>query len=287
MTPAGAARLSALFAASLGLAAFGLSLAITAGDYGDVVLRASLLGNFFLNWPLWALLISGIALFALTVRRMLSTSWDFAWRGAIASYLGVAVAASGYLFVVEVLGGRPWSAGGFLLVLSSLFGFTIIGGPALAGLLAALLRPKRLASGRRDRPEPERTDARRRLGYILFLTGVVVCLGLVASSALVSSRGGLEYNCLVSGPVPTEPPLAVVSEAPGIVEGSFTLWPIGRQCEWDRADGDGTVTVTSGAWGTTAFAAGGALLALVGTGVILASARRTSAHRERVGNALT
>jgi hypothetical protein len=262
-----AARLSVLFAASVGVVTFAAILAITVGDHGGSGMPALHLLNVFLSWPLWAVLISGVALFALTARRYLFTRWDFAWRGALSCYIGIATATCGTL-VIGIAGSNLGYGGGFIWVVVSLIGFTIIGGPVLAGLLAALLRPRRL---REDRTAVERTDARRRLGHVVLFAGAALCLGLVGSSALVSAHGGLEYKCLVEGPRPTEPPLAVVSEASGIVEGSFTLWPVGRQCEWDRADGLGTVTANSGAWGTTAFAGGGALLAIAGAGMVLLS----------------
>jgi hypothetical protein len=267
VTIAEAARLSALFAASVGTVTFSASLAITVGDYGDLGLRGPRLLNTFLSWPIWAVLISGVALFCLSARRHIFTAWDFAWRGALSCYIGIATASCGALLILS-FGPNPGYGGGFIWVVASLIGFTIVGGPVLAGLLASLLRPGRL---RVKRTGWDRTDARRRLGCVLLFAGAAVCLSLVASSAMGSSRGGMEYNCLVSGPVPTEPPLAVVSEAPGIVEGSFSVWPLGRQCEWDRADGRGTVVANSGAWGSTAFAAGSGLLSLIGAGLMLAS----------------
>src|SRR5690554_842110 len=270
VTLAEAARLSALFAASSGVLTFAATLAITAGDHGNLSARGPQLLDVLLGWPVWAVLASGLALFTLTVQRHLFTSWDFAWRGALACYIGIAAATSGTVLVLS-LGPTPGYGGGFIWVIASLIGFTVVGGPLLAGLLAALLRPKRL---RPDRTDSERRVARRRLGYGMLFAGAAVSVGLVASSALVASHGGHDYKCMVEGPVPTEPPLAVVSEASGIVEGSFTLWPIGRQCEWDRADGNGTVTANSGAWGTTAFAGGGALLALAGAGTVLLSRDR-------------
>jgi hypothetical protein len=267
VTIAEAARLSALFAASMAIVAFAATLAIAVGDYGGLEFRGPLLLNMFLSWPVWAVLVSGSALFGLTVRRHLFTAWDFAWRGVLSAYLGIAIATCGAL-LVGILGPNPGYGGGFIWVLVTLIGFTVFSGPLLAGLMAALLRPRRLRGNRGDR---DRTDSRRRLGYVLLISGAAVCLGLIASSALASSRGGMEYNCMVAGPVPTEPPLAVVSEAPGIVEGSFSVWPLGRQCEWNRADGRGTVVADSGAWGSTALAAGAGLLSLIGAGLVLAS----------------
>lgn len=267
VTIAEAARLSALFAASMAIVAFAATLAITVGDHGDLGMRGALLLNTFLSWPIWAVLISGVALFGLSARRHIFTAWDFAWRGALSCYIGIATASVGALFILS-FGPNPGYGGGFFWVVASLIGFTIVGGSVLAGLLASLLRPRRL---RVRRTGQDRTDTRRRLGYVLLFAGAAVCLSLVASSAMVSSRGGMEYNCMVSGPVPTEPPLAVVSEASGIVEGSFSVWPLGRQCEWDRADGRGTVVANSGAWGSTAFAAGAGLLSLIGAGLVLAS----------------
>jgi hypothetical protein len=137
-----AARLSALFAACVGVVTFVTTLAITAGDDAGAALPAIQLTQLFLFWPLWAVLISGVALFGLTTNRYLFTRWDFAWRGAFSCYIGIATASCGAWLIVA-LGPNPGYGGGFIWVFVSLVGFTIIGGPLVAGFLAALLMPRR------------------------------------------------------------------------------------------------------------------------------------------------
>src|SRR5690554_529441 len=97
VTFAEAAGLSVLFAASMAIVAFAATLAITVGDYGNLGLRGALLLNTFLSWPIWAVLISGVALFGLSARRHIFTAWDFAWRGALSCYIGIATASVGAL----------------------------------------------------------------------------------------------------------------------------------------------------------------------------------------------
>lgn len=269
-----AARHSALVAACAGLLFYVATVAVNAGDYGSFDLRALWITQYFLGWPVWAVLFTAVAQFVLTARKNLTTRWDFAWRGALASCIGVAVASMGWLLIVEVFAGQPGHAGGFFLVIGSLIGVIAVGGPLYAGVFAALWTPRRLTSARTGRTPLERADSQRRWGYVAFCGGGIICLGVIGASAAVANHNGFDYGCHVGGPTPTEPPLAVVSERSDTVTGSFSVWPVGLQCEWERADGLGTVTANSGAWGTTGLAAGGALIALLGAGLILTAPRR-------------
>jgi hypothetical protein len=88
---------------------------------------------------------------------------------------------------------------------------------------------------------------------------------------------GVTYRCLVDGPTS---PLAEVSERAGVVSGSASVWPLGRACEWARADRTGTVTTHSGSRSVTVitFAIGA-----VGLGLVVAPAVAGSLGRRESG----
>jgi H+/Cl- antiporter ClcA len=98
------------------------------------------------------------------------------------------------------------------------------------------------------RPSPEVLRWRRR-GTILLITGVLCALIVFTLVYLGATYQGLDYKCWTAGP---RSPLAEISEDPAVVTGSFSYWPIGRECEWRRAGGDGTVVVPSDWAGTGA-----------------------------------
>ena len=87
------------------------------------------------------------------------------------------------------------------------------------------------------------------LGMLLLVTGFLVGAAQIG----MSIYQGVTYKCLVDGPFSSQ---AEVSERSGVVEGSVASWPLGRACEWARADGAGTVTVYSGSWALTFIASG-------------------------------
>lgn len=87
------------------------------------------------------------------------------------------------------------------------------------------------------------------LGSFLLVIGLLFGAGQVG----VSQYQGATYKCQVEGPFS---PDAEVSERPDLVEGSASLWPVGRACEWARADGTGTVTTHYGTWELTLIAWG-------------------------------
>jgi len=102
------------------------------------------------------------------------------------------------------------------------------------------------------------------LGSMLLAEGLL--LGAVQIGASVYQ--GATYKCIVDGPAS---PDAEVSERSDVVEGSAALWPLGRACEWARADGAGRVTTYSGNWPFTLTALG---LALGGITVAILPATR-------------
>jgi hypothetical protein len=216
-----------------------------------------------------------LTLFLLTVSATPTTRWGFAWRGAAAASVSVVVAPLLILLTTEWIPAQPGAAGGFFLVISAVVAFALTGGPLWAGLIAILLR--RTLAGPRDTgqdaaelPTLASRGERRRLGLGLCAAGAFVALGITFLVYVPAMYQGADYKCLVEGP---NSPLAEISERPGLVTGSFSLWPLGRDCTWQRADGMGTVTVDSGNWVATGFAASAALLALVGAGLAAAPGR--------------
>jgi hypothetical protein len=87
---------------------------------------------------------------------------------------------------------------------------------------------------------------RGRHGYVASGLGVLVLGLLLAAGQLVPANfKGSTFKCLVEGPTSA---MAEVSERAGVVAGHPAIWPLGRACEWDRADGVGTITTYSGSW---------------------------------------
>jgi hypothetical protein len=79
-------------------------------------------------------------------------------------------------------------------------------------------------------------------------------------------------SCYQEGP---SSPLALISESGGTVKQALSWWPLGRQCDWVRADGNGTVTTYSGN-STTSLATYGSLV-LGGAGLVCGMTRRARA----------
>jgi hypothetical protein len=95
---------------------------------------------------------------------------------------------------------------------------------------------------------------RGRHGFIAFgLIAVILGLLLAAGQLAAGNYKGSTFKCLVEGP---SSELAEVSERAGVVTGDPTMWPLSRACEWDRADGAGTITTYSGNWPGTFIALG-------------------------------
>jgi hypothetical protein len=97
--------------------------------------------------------------------------------------------------------------------------------------------------------ENRRLASTRRIGTSLLVVGVIAALGVVGFAWLVATYGGLDYKCIVEGPHWESAPFALASEA-ARVRGHFSSWPLGRACDWERADGRGFVTAGPG-WTST------------------------------------
>lgn len=119
--------------------------------------------------------------------------------------------------------------------------------------------------GRRGRARSKRIV----LGSCLLATGLLLGAGQIGTSVYQ----GATYKCIVDGPAS---PDAEVSERSDVVKGSAALWPLGRACEWARADGEGTVTTYSGNWPFTLAAL---VLTLGGITFAVLPATRRPPHR--------
>jgi hypothetical protein len=109
----------------------------------------------------------------------------------------------------------------------------------------------------------------RSIGISLIVVSAIAALSVVALAWLSATYGGLDYKCLVEGPRRVSAPFAVTSEAVR-VHGSFSWWPLGRACNWQREDGQGFVIAGPG-WTTTitffvcaAVACAGGVLVAIG-----------------------
>ncbi|MBC7763045.1 MAG: hypothetical protein H7201_14880 [Candidatus Saccharibacteria bacterium] len=107
-----------------------------------------------------------------------------------------------------------------------------------------------------------RSASTRTIGIALILLGVCAALGVVAFTWLAATYGGLHYKCIVEGPRRDSAPFALVSEE-ARVHGYFSWWPLGRTCDWERADGQGFVPAGPG-WTNTILFVGCVVIAIVG-----------------------
>ncbi|QYF72977.1 hypothetical protein [Cryobacterium sp. PAMC25264] len=105
---------------------------------------------------------------------------------------------------------------------------------------------------------------RRVAAIILIVLGLLAAVTGAGFSYATAVAQGADHGCLVDGPFS---PLADVSERSDIVTGSFSIWPLGRACAWERADGTGTDVARPG-WGTTVFVVGALGLSTVGGGLL-------------------
>jgi hypothetical protein len=104
------------------------------------------------------------------------------------------------------------------------------------------------------------------VGLVLLTVGPIIFLATLGGAYVLATYQTAEYKCIVEGP---HSPLAEISEDSTILrDARFSVWPLGRECEWRRADGAGWVTADSGNWpGTAVLLASGAATA---TGILLA-----------------
>lgn len=218
--------------------------------------------------PVWIGFATGTtALIVLLVFVPRSTLWGLASRAAVASYLGIAAPGLVRLLTREWLPASPGATGGFAVVAIPLVAFTLLGGPVWVGTLAVLLRR---AAGQLQPPPVSAVARQRRLGASLLVAGALAALMTVLTAYVAAAYGGMDYKCLVEGP---RSPLAEVSERSDIVSGRFSLWPLGRACEWARADGNGWVTATPDNWAGTVGVLVASAVALLGAGLLWSAAR--------------
>jgi len=106
------------------------------------------------------------------------------------------------------------------------------------------------------------------LGLIVFGIAGMVWLLVVGGAAFLAEYQGAEYKCSVEGPYVVR---AFPSEV-GPVSGGFTLWPLGRECEWPTEREGETVVARGDYWaGTVALIALG-VTSVAGLGLGIAAA---------------
>jgi hypothetical protein len=111
---------------------------------------------------------------------------------------------------------------------------------------------------------------RLRWGASLLVLGGFLALIIYGCAYMFAGYQGLDYNCIVAGPFS---PLAVKYEA-ATATGHFGHWPLGRECEWGRADGAGTVIARSDNWTGTLVLGSALLIALWGVLLMIAGTVR-------------
>lgn len=116
-----------------------------------------------------------------------------------------------------------------------------------------------------------RSPARMAVGLTFTIFGSVAALGVYAFAWLAASYGGLQYKCLVEGPFRESAPFALVSEAVE-VRGYVSSWPLGRACDWERADELGFVTALPG-WSATGTFVLCLAVVFVGVGLLVVEVR--------------
>lgn len=122
------------------------------------------------------------------------------------------------------------------------------------------------------------TGDNRRRHRLLISSGLFIAfigLFLAAGQFVPANYKGSTFKCWVEGPSSSE---AEISERAGVVTGYPTILPLGRACQWDRADGDGTITTYSGSWAGTSVAV---LLLIGGITVIVRSSRQRPPRNDR------
>jgi hypothetical protein len=111
----------------------------------------------------------------------------------------------------------------------------------------------------------------RSIGISLIVVGVIAALCVVALAWLSATYGRTDYKCLVEGPRRVSVLFAVTSEAVR-VHGSFSWRPLGRACNWQRADGQGFVMAGPGWTITITFLVCAAVASVGGVLIAIGSA---------------
>ncbi|PWC07909.1 hypothetical protein DF223_00670 [Mycetocola zhujimingii] len=79
------------------------------------------------------------------------------------------------------------------------------------------------------------------IGLALIWCGVLGMIAVLVFTGLAASHDGFTYKCLVEGPYPEPSAGAILTEA-AQPAGRFSLWPLGRACDWEDADGQRSIT---------------------------------------------
>ncbi|MDR6613937.1 hypothetical protein [Leifsonia sp. 1010] len=115
-------------------------------------------------------------------------------------------------------------------------------------------------------PHPRR---HRRITRLLVGGGVLALL-LAVYLAVMAVGGAWKNPCSRYGPAPEG---ALISERSDVVTEHRSFWPIGSVCDWQRADGRGTIRSDNG---SIPFSALTYALAATGVALLVAAARRPS-----------
>lgn len=112
---------------------------------------------------------------------------------------------------------------------------------------------------------------------VLLALGALLCLGAVWSAYAHKPGDPADYLCAVDfRPGGMDLPVYEFNEG-SLVEGRWTLWPMGRSCTWHSTLSERTVTYHSVGWGPTWLMLTGLTLAGAG-GAITFRPRRTLAE---------
>jgi len=104
----------------------------------------------------------------------------------------------------------------------------------------------------------------------VLVAGGVLALLLAAYLAVMAVGAAWKNPCARYGPAPEG---ALISERSDVVTEHRSFWPIGSVCDWQRADGRGTIRSDNG---SIPFSALTYALAATGATLLIAAARRPS-----------
>ena len=110
------------------------------------------------------------------------------------------------------------------------------------------------------------------VGRGIAAVGAVFAAACVSLTGLAAFHEGVQHGCLVEGPFRDSPPYPLLSEAVE-VRGYFSWLPLGRACEWERADGAGFITALPD-WSATVPVLVGVLISMSGIIVLVVSRRK-------------
>jgi hypothetical protein len=99
------------------------------------------------------------------------------------------------------------------------------------------------------------------------MSAAVLALALGVVFGVFAVGGASKNRCSLYGPAPAG---ALITERSDAVTEQRSWWPIGTVCEWERADGTGTIRSVTGDVGETALVYG---LLIAGCGLAAAAGR--------------